>query len=263
MSRRKRSTGFPFKKYLFRTLIVGTPLLLISYLVFLFVQNLDDISASTRETIAELSIKTGMTVDNIVVEGRYMTDEKSLIETLNIPKDTSIFLIDLDHLSEIIYTQVPWVVESRVERHFPNSIHIALKEITPVARWQTNNRFFIISEEKTVAVPNFIGFEKLPLLSGAGADTGAVALMRLLKSEPLVAERLKGAERIGNRRWNLILKDDVKIMLPDTDEGLALSRLSKMHQEKNVLDKNISHIDMRLRDRLFIQKEAPVPSEKK
>lgn len=260
MSRRKKQTGFPFKKYIFRTFIVGVPLFLISYLVFIIVQNADAIAAKTKDAVQEFSLTTGMTVENIVVQGRHMTDEKSLIETLNIPKETSIFLINLDEISEIIYTQVPWVVEARVERHFPNSLYIILKEITPVARWQTNNRFFVISEEKTVAVPNFIGFEHLPLMSGTGADTEAVALMRLIRAEPLISEKLIGAERIGNRRWNLILKDNVKIMLPDTDIGLALSRLSKMQQEKSVLDKNISHIDMRLRDRLYLQKGASAPS---
>jgi hypothetical protein len=54
----------------------------------------------------------------------------------------------------------------------------------------------------------------LPLIAGEGADAAAEALEVLAAAGPLIP-RLRGLVRVGDRRWDLVLDRDQRILLPD------------------------------------------------
>ena len=63
----------------------------------------------------------------------------------------------------------------------------------------------------------------------------------------------KAAIFVGERRWNLRLKDGLDIRLPENDVGNALAALSKLDQEDKLFSRDIVAVDMRLPDRLVVQ----------
>ena len=60
----------------------------------------------------------------------------------------------------------------------------------------------------------------------------------------------KAAIFVGERRWNLRLKDGLDIRLPENDVGNALAMLSKLDKEDRLFSRDIVAVDMRLPDRL-------------
>ena len=58
--------------------------------------------------------------------------------------------------------------------------------------------------------------------------------------------------RVGDRRWNLRLKHNITVKLPEQDMELALSRLAQMQKQKNILGRSIASIDMRQPQRVLV-----------
>jgi cell division protein FtsQ len=61
------------------------------------------------------------------------------------------------------------------------------------------------------------------------------------------------AVRVGERRWNLQLKNGITVMLPEGHEQVALKRLHDLQTSQTLLDRPLVFIDMRLPDRLAVR----------
>jgi cell division protein FtsQ len=66
--------------------------------------------------------------------------------------------------------------------------------------------------------------------------------------------------RVGERRWNLQLKNGITIMLPEGHEAAALARLGTLQTDQALLDRPLVFIDMRLPDRLAVRARPAVPA---
>ena len=96
-------------------------------------------------------------------------------------------------------------------------------------------------------------FVALPLVVGKGAETHARDFLALLTRYPQVHAVTKAAIFVGERRWNLRLKDGLDIRLPENDVGNALATLSALDKEDRLFSRDIVAVDMRLPDRLTVQ----------
>jgi cell division protein FtsQ len=96
-------------------------------------------------------------------------------------------------------------------------------------------------------------FLKLPLVVGKGAEVRARDFLALLAHYPQVNAVTKAATFVGERRWNLRLKDGLDVRLPENDVGNALALLSRLDKDEHLFAKDIVAIDLRLPDRLVVQ----------
>jgi cell division protein FtsQ len=58
---------------------------------------------------------------------------------------------------------------------------------------------------------------------------------------------------VGERRWNLRLKNGIDVRLPESDVAPALARLVALDNEKNLITRDIVAIDLRLPDRVTVR----------
>jgi len=58
---------------------------------------------------------------------------------------------------------------------------------------------------------------------------------------------------VGERRWNLRLKNGIDVRLPESDMVGALERLVALDREKNLITRDIVTIDLRLADRVTVR----------
>ena len=79
--------------------------------------------------------------------------------------------------------------------------------------------------------------------------------------------RLKAAERISDRRWNLILDGNVTVKLPEEGWANQIGELEHLIVDKGVLERDIESIDLRYPDsyifRLHNGDSQPVPRERR
>jgi cell division protein FtsQ len=148
----------------------------------------------------------------------------------------------------------PWIAEATVLKLYPGQLQIDIAERSAFALWQQDGRLSVISDDGAVLEPYVSRrFLSLPLVVGKGAETRARDFLALLARYPQVRSATKAAVFVGERRWNLRLKDGLDIRLPENDVGNALASLSKLDKEDRLFSRDIVAIDMRLPDRLTVQ----------
>ena len=71
-------------------------------------------------------------------------------------------------------------------------------------------------------------------------------------AEPL-GERLRGLVRMGERRWDVVLTDGIRIQLPETDPAPALDWVLAQDDAQELLDRDILRVDLRDPSRTVLQ----------
>jgi cell division protein FtsQ len=197
----------------------------------------------------------GLRLDALTVEGRVNTNPDDILASIDVERGTPILSINVAEAREAIET-LPWVKSAQVERQLPNSIHVIVQERTAYALWQRGARYTLIDAEghAITDVPGQIG--ELPLVVGADAPAHTYELFEMLKTEPALHHRMRGAVRIGERRWNLhfdSFEAGITVRLPETELAASLKRLAVLQRDHNILDRDLASIDLRLEDRLIVQ----------
>ena len=96
----------------------------------------------------------------------------------------------------------------------------------------------------------------LPLIAGAGADAAVPEALALVEKAGPLLPRLRGLVRMGERRWDLVLDRDQRILLPETDPVRALDRLLALDQAEGILKRDITAVDLRLDTRPTLRLSA-------
>ena len=118
---------------------------------------------------------------------------------------------------------IPWIERAHVERHLPGTIRVVVEERTPFAVWQRDNRFSVIDRKgRVLTTENVVAFSHLPLVVGAGAEHGAAPMVELLRRASAVEQRVQALVRVGERRWNLRLRNGTDVLLPEGHEAEAV-----------------------------------------
>lgn len=203
--------------------------------------------------IADAGAARGFAVQRILVEGRENTDADILRALINVEQGDPILSFSPREARELI-RRLAWVKDAQVERRLPDTVYIGLTERRPLALWQHKGKVRLIDDEGvTLADSGFAKFRNLIILVGEDAPREALALIRMLEAEPLLRARTEAATWVGERRWDLKLKNGVVVRLPEGDLGLALRRLAAAQEEDQLLDKDVSVIDAREPDRMSVR----------
>jgi len=203
-------------------------------------------------------------VKDIVVEGRRNTNTDDILRALGVTAGEPILTFDPEKAHEKIQA-LAWVSDAIVERRLPDTIYVHLTEREPMARWEHDKKTVVIDREgKELPGADPARFENLLLVVGDSAPAETENLLKALKEFPAIASLVKGAVRVGERRWNLHLKSGVLVRLPEHKMLEALKKLDGMKNDQKILDRNVTGIDLRIPDRVFLEPGAtpfPPPPE--
>lgn len=195
----------------------------------------------------------GFSVQKVDVIGRKRVSAAFIMDALQIKRGMPILAYD-PKAAQTRLAENPWFKAIKVERRLPHTIMIHLTERVPAARWQVNGSLALIDGEG-VALPteHLEAYRHLPIIIGQDARHKLVNLVALLKGQPEIGKDVVAATWIGNRRWDLKLKNEIIIKLPAKQAELALSRLAFMNAQDKILERDIISVDMRLPDQAILQ----------
>ena len=128
-------------------------------------------------------------------------------------------------------------------------------ERVPVLVWQTREQAVLIDAEGhfVAALGARPLGSPLPLVGGAGADRVVDEALALHDAAAPLADRLRGLLRMGQRRWDVVLEDGRRILLPERGAVQALDRVLALDDATDILGRDILRIDLRDPDRLTVQ----------
>jgi cell division protein FtsQ len=210
-------------------------------------------TASVSDARNALANSVGFRITMVAIQGRKQLSQDEVLAVGAVNGRSSLLFLDAASVREKLKAN-PWISEATVLKLYPNQLRIDIVERSPFALWQKDGRLSVISDDGAVLEPYVAQrFLSLPLVVGKGAQTHARDFLALLAHYPRISSITKAAIFVGERRWNLRLKDGLDIRLPENDLGNALATLSTLDKEDHLFSRDIIAIDMRLPDRLTVQ----------
>lgn len=215
----------------------------------------DSSIASWRE---KLGGAIGLTVQDVVFEGREKTPEPMLRAALGVSRGDKLLGFSLEAARARV-EKLDWVQTATVERRLPGTVVVTLRERQPFAVWQIDPQHFELIDRKGQPVArqdpakDTVAFTTLPLVVGPGAPETAATLLDQLATYPAIRSHVVAAVRVGGRRWNLHLAGGGDVMLPEGAEPGALARLQELQANQQLLDRPLAVIDMRLPEKLVVR----------
>jgi len=201
----------------------------------------------------ELSADMGLRIDNILLEGREHASRDILLALINVRKGDPLFSLNPEEARDLI-RRVDWVRDARIERRWPDTIYIDIQERRPLALWQRSEKLHLIDTAGEIIMTGRMErFKTLKIVIGEDAPQKAGALIETLKAHEPLYTRMRAAQRIDTRRWNLVLKNGTIVKLPENDVSKAIQRVVDMHDAQDLLDRPLESIDARAPDRLIVR----------
>ena len=215
--------------------------------------HVDAVLAQLADGRNALANSAGFRITSVVINGRKQLSQDEVLGIGGVNGRSSLLFLDAATVRDKLKAN-PWIADATVQKFYPGQLQIDLVERTAFALWQQDGRLAVIADDGAVLEPYVARrFVSLPLVVGKGAETRARDFLALLARYPQVHSVTKAAIFVGERRWNLRLKNGLDIRLPENDVGNALAALSRLDKEDKLFSRDIVVVDMRLPDRLTVQ----------
>ena len=134
-----------------------------------------------------------------------------------------------------------------------NLLTIKIEEKNVIGLLKIENNDYLIDEFnniiETKTTPNLF---HLPVFIGKNSIKNASVILNLIKESDINLNYLSFSF-VDQRRWNINLKNGVKILLPETKVLDTLKLLNKITAKYNILNGNFIEIDMRIYGKYFLK----------
>jgi cell division protein FtsQ len=195
----------------------------------------------------------GFRIASIALSGERHVSREEILSAAGVTGTTSLLFFDVDEARDRLKAN-PWIADATVLKLYPDRLQIGIKEREAFALWQQAGRVSVIAGDGTVLEP-FVNprLIRLSLVVGIGAAARAKEILTLLDRYPDLRDQVRASVLIGERRWNLRLRNGLDIRLPESDVEQALVTLAGLDRDKKLLSRDIVAIDLRLPDRVTVR----------
>ena len=201
------------------------------------------------------SSELGFSLTNVKIQGQNNIQAQYIISVLNLDYGTPIFSINLVELRKLLEKN-DWVKTAIVARKLPNNLYIGLVERKAIAIWQHNKNVDLIDDKGfAIKVKDIKPFKDLLYVVGEDANLYAKSLIELLSSNPQLKSKVVSAIRYGQRRWDILLEDNINVKLPEHNAAKAWAYIGKLDKEKKLFSENFTNIDLRDENRYYFSKK--------
>jgi len=134
-------------------------------------------------------------------------------------------------------------------------LDVEITERLPALVWRDGNQLELLDGEgvRTGLISHRDARTDLPLIVGLGADVHSPEALQIIQAIGPLAPRLRGLQRIGERRWDVVLDREQRILLPSLNPVLALERVVALQRARDVLSRDVLVVDMRTEQRPIIR----------
>lgn len=220
---------------------------------------LDHATEVTSNAWWGVTAEMGFRLDQVYLSGRDHAEVKAVKAALDVSSGAPILGLSLDAMRARLEA-IPEVKSALIRRQLPNRLRVVLVERVPAAIWQRAGQHVLVDADGVVlASEKYKTEQQLPLIIGEDAPQHVRELIALLESEPALQSHVAAAVRVGDRRWNVRLANNVTVLLPERAPRAAWQRFSRLVDREGLLTKAIRSVDMRIEDRVFIM---PIEQQK-
>ncbi|MCE0505362.1 MULTISPECIES: cell division protein FtsQ/DivIB [unclassified Roseivivax] len=213
-------------------------------------ENRDAFLLTLADMRAAIEQRPEFMVKLMAIDGASDGVAEDIREVVPLDFPISSFDLELDAMRQTI-TGLDAVKNANLFIRQGGILQIDVIERAPVVLWRTRQGLELLDREGVMTGPvaERADHPDLPVIAGAGADRQVREALRLLSAAAPLQARLRGLERIGERRWDVVLDRGQRILLPETGAVRALERAIAMDQAVDMLGRDVVAVDLRLAER--------------
>ncbi len=203
----------------------------------------------------------GLEVRRVLLRGAHQTAHEEILSALGPMVGLPMVQVSLSDARARVEA-LGWVRAAAVTRLMPDTIVVSIRERDPAAVWQIDGELRLIDAAGAIIRPvGAYEYSNLPLIVGSGAADAAAKLLTSLRRHEELQKRTYALVRVGDRRWNLRLRNDMEIKLPETGFEKAVDDIALMHAAHATLDQPLEYIDLRDPERTVIRRRGEAGDE--
>jgi len=179
--------------------------------LFLFTDIFKEQKAYLKNISYEILYKLGFKIKEVQVSGRKNVKIDDIVSKID---STNILLLDLEKIKNEINTN-KWIDKVIIYRKLPDILHINIFEKEPIAIYQYKKQLYLVDKNGDIISDKVKNFTNLIHAVGYNANIHISNLIALLDEYKDVKQNILYVTRHGDRRWDLILKENITIKLPE------------------------------------------------
>lgn len=244
-----RAQRWMLTPYVRAFLVKGLPTLAILggvALWFSYEPNRQALTARLTQLRADFEARPEFRVSLARVEGASPELAEAVRAKLALTLPMSSFDIDLDAAKGRIEA-LDAVKRADLRVRSGGVLQVLITERVPVAVWRTEDGLSLVDEtgRRVAGLLARTDRPELPLIAGAGADLATPEALDLIAAAGPLTPRIRGLVRMGERRWDLVLDRDQRVMLPEKNPVQALERLLALDTAQDLMNRDILTVDLR------------------
>ena len=208
--------------------------------------NLAAARAQVDTVVASFQQRPEFMVTRLEVTGADPSLRLRAAARLPIEFPVSSFALDLTALREAV-EELEAVKTASVRVGRDGALDVRITPRVPVALWRDGTILRLIDD---AGVPSGVVVARadrpgLPLIAGEGAEEAIREALALYNRTGPLKPRVRGLVRVGDRRWDLVLDRDQRVLLPATNPVAALERVIALDHADDMMARDVALVDMR------------------
>ena len=188
-------------------------------------------------------------IKNIIIENTLAVDLIKLKSELESLKNTSLFFLNENKIVDIVEKH-DFISNAQLKKKFPSTLKIFISENIPVAtEIDDKKKYYLTKEGKKINYIELQAFENLPVIFGKHKNF-SFFYNKLTKSNFNI-NKIKAFYYFDIGRWDIVLKDERIIKLPNTNYEVILKEIDSNLNNSSFSKYKI--FDHRIKDQLILQ----------
>lgn len=234
----------------FRKLVkVGVPLLVVTGLIAGWgarESNRQMIADAYNNTKVQIQQRDEFMVKVMAVDGADETLSADVRTVLPVEFPVSSFDLDLEDMRQTV-AALPAVADATLRVRPGGILQVNITQRQPVAVFRAPEGLKLIDADGVLiqTITARADRSDLPLITGDGAREALAEGLEIYRVAGPLTPRMRGVVRMGERRWDVILENGQRILLPTTDPVTAFERIVALNQAQDLLERDVAVVDMR------------------
>jgi cell division protein FtsQ len=208
--------------------------------------NMDRIRETLRDVRSSVEHRPEFMVHLMRIDNASDEVSEDIREVALLDFPISSFELDLHQLREQIET-LDAVASADLHIQTGGVLTVKITERIPAIVWRSEEGLELLDQNgrRVSTLGSRASRSDLPLVLGVGAEREIAQALELFAAAEPLHSQLRGLIRVGERRWDLALTGNRRILLPETDPITALEQVIVLERSGDLLARNIENIDFR------------------
>lgn len=246
--------GYRYQRLLltpgFRVFVrVGVPIILLAIIAtswFSHVENREMLASRIAEAKQSFQTRPQFMVQSMTIKGVDAELAARIADVLPVVFPVSSFDLDLEGMrGDVEALEAVKAASVRVGQD--GALDVAVTPRVPVALWRDGSTLRLIDAEGVQSGTVVARADRLdlPLIAGDGAEQNIAEALSLYAGAGPLRDRVRGLVRMGERRWDIVLDRDQRILLPGEGAVAAFDRIIALNEAQDMLERDVVVVDMR------------------